>query len=245
MKDDEIVARVRELDKLFTDIPDDVLMRYVNRNGPVCDVFSRLALLRVLAGKPNSGREQLKAFLCKSVPEVLRKKPECFWETKLKNRYEKYISCGGACVFDPPLPEKRPTRDSEYAANAQEVARRDRELLKKLQQNDEIVIRRELLDEAEFNTACGDSQTARAEAAFRDGLVRAKLAELERYVREQMAELRRETEACLESLRREVLPSVPAHGAQPDPARQGTISDAPAGGYGLFDRLDGDGIVNH
>ena len=91
--------------------------------------------------------------------------------------------------------------------NAQEVARRDRELLKKLQQSDEIAIRREILNEAEFNTACGDSETARAEAAFRDGVVKAKLAELERYVKEQMAELRRENRAYLESLRQEMLPS--------------------------------------
>ena len=123
----------------------------------------------------------------------------------MKSRYEKHISCGDSCVFDPPLPRNNPSHDDEYVENAQEVARRDRELLKKMQQSDEIVLRREVLDEAEFNTACGNSETARAEAAFRDGVVRAKLAELERYVKEQMAELRRENRAYLDSLRQEVL----------------------------------------
>ena len=85
------------------------------------------------------------------------------------------------------------------------MARRDKELLKKLQQSDEAVLRREILNEEEFNTACGDTETARAEAAFRDGVVKAKLAELERYVKEQMAELRREERAYLASLRQEVL----------------------------------------
>lgn len=205
MKDDAIIARARELAVLFADIPDDVLMRFVNRNGLVCDVFSRDAILRALAGRPSSGREQLKSFLCRSVPEVLRKKPEWYWGSKLKSRYEKHISCGCTCVFSPPLPKAHPSRDDEYVENAQEVARRDRELLKKLQQSDEIAIRREILNEDDFNTACGDSETARAEAVFRDGVVKAKLAELERYVKEQMAELRRENRAYLEALRQEVL----------------------------------------
>ena len=205
MKDDELAVRIKELDKLFADIHDDVLMRFVNRNELVCNIFSRNAILRVLAGRPNVGREQLKTFLCKSVPEALRRQPEWYWYTKLKTRYEKHISCGDSCVFDPPLPRNHPSHDDEYVENAQEVARRDRELLKKMQQSDEIVLRREILDEAEFNTACGNSETARAEAAFRDGVVRAKLAELERYVKEQMAELRRENRAYLDSLRQEVL----------------------------------------
>ena len=208
MKDEEIVARAQELAVLFADIPDDVLMRFVNRNGLVCNVFSRAAILRALACKSNTGREQLKAFLGKSVPDSLRKKPEWSWGSKLENRYEKNISCGGTCIFDPPLPEAQPEHDDEYVKNAQEVVRRDRELLKKLQQNDEILIRREILNETEFNTACGDSEAARAEAAFRDGVVRAKLAELERYVKEQMAELRRESHTYLETLRQELMKNI-------------------------------------
>ena len=216
MKDDEIVARAQDLAVLFADIPDDVLMRFVNRNGLVCNVFSRAAILRALACKSNTGREQLKSFLCKSVPDSLRKSPSWGWGTNLKKRYEKNVSCEGSCIFDPPLPEAEPTRDDEYVKNAQEVVRRDRELLKQLQQNDEILIRREILNETEFNTACGDSETARAEAAFRDGVVRAKLAELERYVKEQMAELRRENRAYLESLRQELLQSCPAPASSPE-----------------------------
>ena len=210
MKDDEIVARAQELAVLFADIPDDVLMRFVNRNGLVCNVFSRAAILRALACKSNTGREQLKTFLCKSVPDSLRKSPSWNWGTTLKKRYEKNVSCEGFCVFDPPLPEADPEHDEEYVKNAQEVVRRDRELLKRLQQNDEVLIRREILNETEFNTACGDSETARAEAAFRDGVVRAKLAELERYVKEQMAELRRENRLYLELLRQEMLQPHPA-----------------------------------
>ena len=61
MKDEEIVARAQELAVLFADIPDDVLMRFVNRNGLVCNVFSRAAILRALACKSNTGREQLNA----------------------------------------------------------------------------------------------------------------------------------------------------------------------------------------
>lgn len=221
MKDDEIVARAQELAVLFADIPDDVLMRFVNRNGLVCNVFSRAAILHALACKSNTGREQLKTFLCKSVPDSLRKNPDWGWGTKLKSRYEKNVSCEGFCIFDPPLPEADPEHDEEYVKNAKEVVRRDRELLKSLQQNDEILIRREILDEMEFNTACGDSETARAEAAFRDGVVRAKLAELERYVKEQMAELRRENRAYLESLRQELLQSRPAPASSPEERNDG------------------------
>lgn len=208
MKEESIIARAKELAVLFADIPDDVLMRFVNRNRLVCSVFSRAAILRALSDKPNVGREQLKSFLCKSVPEVLRRKPEDWhgsWSTKLKSRYEKHISCENTCIFDPPLPRSNPEYDIEFVENAQEVANRDRELLKKLQQNDEIIVRRELLNEAEFNTACGDSENARAEAIFRDGVVKAKLAELERYVKEEMAELRKENLAYLELLRQEML----------------------------------------
>ncbi len=206
MKHENIVAREQELAVLFADIPDDVLMRFVNRNRLVCSVFSRAAILRALADKPNTGREQLKSFLCKSVPEVLRRKPEGWYlNTKLKSRYEKHISCEGTCIFDPPLPRSNPEYDIAFVENAQEVANRDRELLKKLQQNDGLIVRREFLNEAEFNTACGDSEIARAEAAFRDSVVRAKLAELERYVKEQMVELRQENRAYLESLRQEML----------------------------------------
>ena len=222
MKEDEIIARAQDLAVLFADIPDDVLMRFVNRNGLVCNVFSRAAILRALACKSNTGREQLKTFLCKSVPDSLRKSPSWGWGTNLKKRYEKNVSCEGSCIFDPPLPEAEPTRDDEYVKNAQEVARRDRELLKQLQQNDEILIRREILNETEFNTACGDSETAHAEAAFRDGVVRAKLAELERYVKEQMAELRRENRAYLESLRQEFLQSCPAPASSPE---EGSMAD--------------------
>ena len=64
--------------------------------------------------------------------------------------------------------------------------------------------------------SCGDSETARAEAAFRDGVVRAKLAELERYVKEQMTELRRENRAYLESLRQELLQSRPSSESSPE-----------------------------
>ena len=216
MKEEEIVARAKEFAVLFADIPDDVLMRFVNRNGLVCNVFSRPAILRALACKQNTGREQLKAFLIKPVPDSLRTKPGWSWGTNLKKRYEKNVSCEGFCVFDPPLPKKDPSNDEEFVENAQEVVRRDRELLKKLQQNDEVIIRRELLNETEFNTACGDSETARAEAAFRDGVVRTKLAELERYVREQMAELRRENRAYLESLRQELLQSRPGSKSSPE-----------------------------
>ena len=216
MKDDEIVARAKELAVLFADIPDDVLMRFVNRNGLVCNVFSRVAILRTLACKPNTGREPLKTFLAKSVPDSLRKKPSWNWGTILKKRYEKNVSCEGACIFDPPLPLENPSNDKEFVENAQEVVRRDRELLKKLQQNDEVRIRREILNETEFNTACGDSETARAEAAFRDGVVRTKLAELERYVKEQLAELRRENRAYLESLRQELLQSRPDLASLPE-----------------------------
>jgi hypothetical protein len=222
MKDDEIVARAQELAVLFADIPDDVLMRFVNRNGLVCNVFSRAAILRALACKSNTGREQLKTFLCRSVPDSLRKNPDWGWGTKLKSRYEKNVSCEGFCIFDPPLPEADPEHDEEFVKNAKEVVRRDRELLKTLQQNDEILIRREILNETEFNTACGDSETARAEAAFRDGVVRAKLAELERYVKEQMAELRRENRAYLESLRQELLQSCPAPASSPE---EGSMAD--------------------
>ena len=216
MKDEEIAVRAKELAVLFADIPDDVLMRFANRSKLVCNVFSRVAILWSLASKSNTGREQLKTFLCKSVPETLRKKPDWGWSTKLKSRYEKNITCEGSCIFDPPLPNNDPSDDDEYVKNAQEVVRRDRELLKKLQQNDEVIIRRELLNETEFNTACGDSETARAEAAFRDGVVRAKLAELERYVREQMAELRRENRTYLESLRQELLQSRPGSKSSPE-----------------------------
>lgn len=206
MKYENIVAREQELAVLFADIPDDVLMRFVNRNRLVCNVFSRAAILHALADKPNTGREQLKSFLCKSVPEVLRRRPEDWhWSTKLKSRYEKHISCEGLCIFDPPLPMSNPEDDLAFVENAQEVANRDRELLKKLQQNDGLIVRREFLNEAEFNTACGDSEIARAEAVFRDSVVRAKLAELERYVKEQMVELRQENRAYLESLRQEML----------------------------------------
>ena len=240
MKDEEIAARAKELAVLFADIPDDVLMRFVNRNGLVCNVFSRAAILRALASKPSTGREQLKAFLCKSVPETLQKKPEWRWSTKLKSRYERHVSCENACIFTPSLPKNDPSDDDDFVDNAREVVRRDRELLKKLQQSDEIMIRREILDETEFNTACGNSETARAEAAFRDGMVRAKLAELERYVKEQLAELRRENRAYLESLRRELLqsrpdrptpvnndPSGPATNMLPDNGQHGS-----AGKYG-------------
>ena len=216
MKEDEIIARAQDLAVLFADIPDDVLMRFVNRNGLVCNVFSRAAILRALACKSNTGREQLKSFLCRSVPDSLRKKPDWGWGTKLKSRYEKNVSCEGACIFDPPLPRNDPSDDDDFVKNAQEVVRRDRELLKQLQQNDEILIRREILNETEFNTACGDSETARAEAAFRDGVVRAKLAELERYVKEQMAELRRENRAYLDSLRQELLQSRPTPESSPE-----------------------------
>lgn len=205
MKEEAILARAKELAVLFSDVPDDVLMRFVNRKELVCDVFSRPAILRALAARSGVGREQLKAFLIQSVPETLLKKPEWSWSTRLKERYERYVTCGGGCVFDPPLPEREPDRDHAYNKNAREVARRDREFLKELQKSDEAVLRRELLNEAEFSTACGDSETARAEAAFRDGIVRARLAELERYVKEQMAGLRRENRAYLESLRCEVL----------------------------------------
>lgn len=205
MKEEAILARAKELAVLFSDIPDDVLMRFVNRRGLVCGVFSRPAILRALAAKSGAGREQLKAFLCQSVPATLLKKPDWSWSTRMRECYEKYITCGGACVFDPPLPEAEPERDPEYGKNSREVARRDKELLKKLQQSDEAVLRREILNEEEFNTACGDTETARAEAAFRDGVVKAKLAELERYVKEQMAELRREERAYLAALRLEVL----------------------------------------
>ena len=222
MKNEEIVARAQELAVLFADIPDDVLMRFVNRNGLVCNVFSRVAILWSLASKSNTGREQLKSFLCRSVPDSLRKKPDWGWGTKLKSRYEKNVSCEGACIFDPPLPEAEPTRDDEYVKNAQEVVRRDRELLKQLQQKDEVLVRREILNETEFNTACGDSETARAEAAFRDGVVRAKLAELERYVKDQMEELRRENRAYLESLRQEFLQSYPAPASSPE---EGSMAD--------------------
>ena len=179
MKEESIIARAKELAVLFADIPDDVLMRFVNRNRLVCSVFSRAAILRALADKPNVGREQLKSFLCKSVPEVLRRKPEDWhgsWSTKLKSRYEKHISCENTCIFDPPLPRSNPEYDIEFVENAQEVANRDRELLKKLQQNDEIIVQRELLN-----------------------------AELERYVKEEMAELRKENLAYLELLRQEML----------------------------------------
>ena len=206
MKDEKILARAQELAALFADIPDDVLMRFANRKNAVCTVFSRASILRELAARSNSGREQLKSFLYQSVPDPLRREPSWSWGTSLKSRYEKSVSCGGACVFTPPLPCSEPERDGEYVKNAQEVARRDRELLKKIQQNDEVIVRRELLGEAEFNTACGNSESARAESAFRDGVVRAKLAELERYVKEQMEELRSENRAWLEALRRDLLP---------------------------------------
>ena len=205
MKDTEITARAKEFAVLFADIPNDVLMRFVNRNGLVCSIFDRTAILYALASKPSTSREQVKSFLCKSVPEPLRRKPEWYWGIRLKDRYEKLISCGNSCQFDPPLPCESPSHDDEYVENSQEVARRDRELLKTLQQHDEVAVRREILNEAEFNTACADSETARAEAAFRDGVVRAKLAELERYVKEQMAELRRENRGYLEALREEML----------------------------------------
>ncbi|MBP5181525.1 MAG: hypothetical protein J6331_00715 [Lentisphaeria bacterium] len=205
MKDAEIAARMEEFSKLFSDIPDDVLMRFANRTSLQCTVFDRCAILRALAVKSNTGREQLKAFLCGSVPDVLRRTPAWGGYSSLKSRYEKHISCNGCCLFDPPFPEINPANDREFVKNAQEVAKRDRELLKKLQQNDEVLLRRDILEEAEFNTACGDSESARAEAAFRDGVVKAKLAELERYVKEQMAELRRENLLYLGSLRQELL----------------------------------------
>ena len=205
MKDAEIAARMAEFSKLFSDVPDDVLMRFANRNSLQCTVFDRYAILRALAIKPNTGREQLKAFLCGSVPDILRRTPAWGNYSTLKSRYEKHISCGGFCLFDPPLPEINPTCDREFVKNAQEVAKRDRELLKKLQQNDEVLLRRDILEEAEFNTACGDSESARAEAAFRDGVVKAKLAELEHYVKDQMEALRKENLLYLESLRQEIL----------------------------------------
>ena len=216
MKEEVILARAKELAVLFSDVPDDVLMRFVNRRELVCGVFSRPAILRALAAKSGVGREQLKAFLCQSVPATLLKKPEWSWSTRMRECYGKNITCGGVCVFDPPLPEAEPERDLEYFENARVVAHRDKELLKKLQQADEAVLRREMLDEAEFNTACGNAETARAEAAFRDGLVKVKLAELERYVKEQMAELRRENRAYLESLRLEVLRKYGLPGETPD-----------------------------
>ncbi|MBO4492264.1 MAG: hypothetical protein J5944_13010 [Lentisphaeria bacterium] len=212
MKDDEITARAMELAVLFADIPDDVLMRFVNRSTIVCTEFDRSSILRALARKSNSGREQLKAFLFKPVPDSLLKKPSWSWGTSLKSRYEKNVTCEGLCRFDTPLPKNNPEHDDEFVENAKELLRRDRELLKKLQQKDESIIRREILEEAEFNTAFGDSEAARAEAAFRDGVVRAKLAELERYVKEQMAELRRENRAYMESLRQEFLQSCPDQG---------------------------------
>ena len=206
MKDFEIASRMEDLIVLFADIPNDVLMRFVNRNDPAeCTECDRDVILRALAAKPNSGREQLKTFLARSVPDSLRKKPYWQWGSSLRDSYEKNVSCDGQCVFNPPLPHEDPSDDGEYVENAKEVARRDRELLKKLQLADEPVIRREILDEAEFNTACSDAPSARAEAVLRDGVVRAKLAELERYVKEQMADLRRETMAYLESLREEML----------------------------------------
>ena len=218
MKDDAILARMNELAVLFADIPDNVLLRFVNRNSIVCTEFERPAILRALARKSNTGREQLKAFLFKSMPDSLLKAPAWGWGTSLKSRYEKNVTCDGLCTFEPPLPKEDPDRDEDFVKNAKEVFRRDRELLKKIQQSDEVLIRRELLDEAEFNTACGDSEAARAEAAFRDGIVRTKLAELERYVKEQMAELRRESRAYLESLRRELLPPRPDRSSRPEAA---------------------------
>jgi len=220
MKNDEIATRAMELNKLFADIPDDVLMRFVNRNTLVCTEFDRNSILRALARKSNSGREQLKAFLFKPVPDSLLKRPSWGWGTTLKNRYEKHVTCEGLCQFDPPLPENDPEHDEEFVENAKELLRRDRELLKQLQQRDEAVIRREILEEADFSTACGDSEAARAEAAFRDGVVRAKLAELERYVKEQMAELRRENHAYLESLRQELLQKYPAPESRLDECRK-------------------------
>lgn len=224
MKEDAITARAMELAALFADIPDDVLMRYVNRSTIVCTEFNRSSILRALARKSNTGREQLKAFLFKPVPDILLKNPVWSWGTALKNRYEKSVTCEGLCQFEPPLPKKKPDHDEDFVENAKEVLRRDRELLKKLQQKDESMIRREILDEAEFNTACGDSEAARAEAAFRDGLVRAKLAELERYVKEQMAELRRENLAFLESIRQELLPARPDRESPAEAHSQGNVS---------------------
>ena len=220
MKEDEITARTVELNKLFADIPDNVLMRFVNRNTLVCTEFNRGSILRILAEKSNSGREQLKAFLFKPVPVSLRKIPRWPWGTALKSRYEKNVTCEGLCEFDPPLPVKDPKNDGDFVNNALELVRRDRELLKKIQQRDETMIRREILEETEFNTACGDSEAARAEAAFRDGVVRAKLAELERYVKEQMAELRQENHAYLESLRQELLQKYPAPESRLDECRK-------------------------
>ena len=209
MKESEIVERTKKLAVLFADIPDDVLMRFVNRNYLICTHFERNAILRALAEKNGTGRESLKIFLCKSVPEILRRKPKgggyCSHSYDLGSRYEKHISCNNSCKFNPPLPCENPLYDNEYVENAQEVARRDRKLLEKLQQSDEASVRRELLNEAEFNTANADSAAARAEAAFRDGIVRAKLAELEHHVKEQMAALRRENREYLDKLRQEML----------------------------------------
>ena len=83
MKDEEIAVRAKELAVLFADIPDDVLMRFANRSKLVCNVFSRVAILWSLASKSNTGREQLKTFLCKSVPNELRREPQHGWDDKL------------------------------------------------------------------------------------------------------------------------------------------------------------------
>ncbi len=206
MKEEKIVRQAKEFAILFADVSDDTLMRFVNRNRIACNVFSRQAILLAMAPRPCSySREQLKSFLGKSVPDALRKKPEWVLGDTLRSAYNKHISCNGACRFDPPLPKATPEHNDEFVENAQEVARRDRALLKKLQEIDEAAIRREILDEAEFNTACANSANARAEAAFRDGVVKAKLAELELFVKEQMADLRRETREYLKSLREEML----------------------------------------
>ena len=39
MKESEIVERTKKLAVLFADIPDDVLMRFVNRNRLICTHF--------------------------------------------------------------------------------------------------------------------------------------------------------------------------------------------------------------
>lgn len=209
MKDQDIKMRIEELAVLFDGIPDHVLIRFANRNKPLCVVYERQVILRTLATGKNTGRENLKIFLSNSVPEALHRKPEWSWESKLKERYEKHISCDGLCVFSPKLPCDHPEHDEDYVKNAQEVAKRDRELLTQMQVTDDALIRSKVLKQDEdFSTAASDSENAKAEAAFRDGLVKLKMAELERYVKEQMTELRKENQRYLNSLRNELLEGI-------------------------------------
>lgn len=218
MNESEIANRQQELELLFAGIPDDVLMRFANRGTLVCRDFDRKIILNTLAADPEADRRELKVFLKNSVSRLLRqidKLPSgriTYYVSssgmRWQEEYKKYISCEGKCVFDPPLPYHDPHWPNEYKANLHELTNRDHKLLETLRQQEEVMISRNLLKQEEFNTSCADSETARAEATLRDGIVKSKMAELERYVKEQMTLLRKENQLYLENMRNEFLKDV-------------------------------------